>query len=80
MINRLKKIAAIDLKQMGNKVELMEGSVDENCKDEFMKIIDKYLNPIDPSGDLTIEECVQKLNNQMAQNMMDELLELSYNE
>ena len=66
--------------QYGNEIEKMDLTVSDECRKQFDKILCSYLDKVDLDNELTIKEAVMLLSDRDIRNLMDELLELYYDD
>jgi len=67
-----------NVKELGQEIEHMDTYVEEKDRKKFDKIMDKYLNKVDPKNELSILQAVMKLGMKKGLKMYNELLDLHY--
>lgn len=65
-------------KELGKEIEYMDEWVEDKDVLRFQKILNKYLNKIDPRSEMSILQAVQKLGMKKGLQMYNELLDLHY--
>jgi hypothetical protein len=67
-------------KFLGLEIEDMEMFVEMSDKKKFKKIINRYLDVVDPKGKMNVVDAVLKLSDRDALALYDELSDLRYYE
>lgn len=67
-------------KALADEIEKMDGRVEAKDTLKFDKILNKYLDKVDPDAKLDMAQAVSKLKDRDAVALYDELLDLHYND
>jgi len=86
VINRIDRLVLTEAKirgfknklEMGHKIEHLDGLVEPKDTLKFDKILNKYLDKVDPKSKFDIATAISKLKDRDAMALWDELHDLNY--
>jgi len=81
MIKNIGEITELNsLKEIGEYIENLDITICEKDIEKFQEVLENFCKIVDPKEKLSISECVEKMTEKQARQLLDELLKFSYEE